>query len=142
MTDRPEYAKPLPTPTKEDAPFWEAMAEHQFLLPRCRECGHVWFPPYLNCQQCLSLDREWFEASGRGRISGFTVIDHPYLPSFLEDLPYTVVLVQLAEGPMMYSNLVDTPHESVQVGMDVELVFDDVAESVTLPKFRIPVGTG
>ena len=59
------YVKPLPELTHEDRPFWEAAREHRFILPRCRDCGHIWFPPYSSCQKCLSFDREWIEASGR-----------------------------------------------------------------------------
>src|SRR5262245_26490854 len=97
-----DYAKPLPVPTKEDRPFWEALAEHRFILPRCKDCGHVWFPPYLNCQRCLSSDREWITATGRGVVDAVTVFEKPYLAGFVKDLPYNVCLIKLEEGPRMY----------------------------------------
>src|SRR5262245_39204876 len=117
------YDKPVPIPTKEDRPFWEAAKRHEFVLPRCRQCGHVWFPPYLNCQRCLSLDREFFVASGRGTVDGFTVFDKAYIPSFAADVPYNVALVLLEEGPRMYSNIVGIPNDDIVAGMAVEVVF-------------------
>lgn len=130
------YDGPLPDVTREDRPFWEAAREHRFILPRCRECGHVWFPPYLSCTQCMSLDREWIEASGRGTVWGYTIMEHPYVPGFREELPYNVVLVELEEGPMVYSNLVGVPNDEVRPDIPVEAIFDDVSDEFTLIRFR------
>jgi len=130
------YDKPLPTMTKEDRPFWEAAKQHKFMLPRCTECSHVWFPPYLNCQRCLSFEREWFEASGLGTVFGRIEMLQPYIPAFRDELPYNVVLVQLDEGPKMYSNLIDIKNEDIEVGMPVKVIFEDVTEEFSLPKFR------
>ncbi|MCE2390507.1 MAG: OB-fold domain-containing protein [Proteobacteria bacterium] len=130
------YDKPLPVPTREDRPFWEAAREHRFVLPRCRECGHVWFPPYESCQRCLSFEREWFEASERGVVWGYTLMQQPYVPGYRDELPYNVVLVELEEGPMVYSNLVGVPDDEIRPGLAVEAVFEDVTEEFTLIRFR------
>jgi len=130
------YVKPLPEVTKEDRPFWEAAREHRFVLPRCRDCGHVWFPPYLSCQKCLSFDREWIEASGRGTIWGYTIMRQPYVPGYADEMPYNVVLVQLEEGPLVYSNLVGVPDEEIRPEIPVEAFFDDVTDDFTLLRFR------
>jgi len=45
-------------------------------------------------------------------------------------------LANLEEGTRMLSNLVDCPTADVVIGMPVEVVFEDVAPDVTLPKFR------
>lgn len=129
-------AKPLPAPNREDRPFWEAAREHRFVLPRCRDCGHVFFPPYASCQRCLSFDREWFEASGRGVVWGYTIIRQPVIPAFEADLPYNVVLVQLDEGPFLYSNLVGIPDDEIRPDLPVEVCFDDVSDDFTLIRFR------
>jgi len=50
--------------------------------------------------------------------------------------PYNVVVVQLAEGPFMVSNLIDCPAEGIRIGMPVQVIFDDVTDTVSLPKFR------
>ena len=130
------YDKPLPKPTKEDKPFWDACRQHKFMLPKCRRCGHIWFPPYLNCQSCLSYDREWIEASGKGTVFGVIEMAQPYIPAFQKDLPYNVVLIKLQEGPNMYSNVVGIPTNEITVGMPVEVFFDDANEQFALPKFK------
>ncbi len=136
MSNGNGYSKPLPTVTAEDREFWAAARRHRFVLPRCRACGHVWFPPYASCPRCLAFDREWTQASGRGTVWGFTLMRQPYIPSFGSELPYNVVLVELEEGPMVYSNLVDTDHADVACGLTVEAVFEDVTAEITLIKFR------
>ena len=131
-----QYKKPLPKVTKEDKPFWDACKQHKFMLPRCTKCGHMWFPPYGNCNKCLSFEREFVEVSGRGTVWGVIEMNQPYILAFQKDLPYVVVLIQLEEGPFMYSNIVGVPNDQVKVGMSVEVVFDDVTPEFTLPKFK------
>jgi len=44
--------------------------------------------------------------------------------------------VELKEGMRLVSNLVDIKPEEICIGMPVEVVFDDISESLILPKFR------
>jgi hypothetical protein len=44
--------------------------------------------------------------------------------------------VETKEGVKMMTNIVDCDPKDVHIGMDVEVVFDDVTPEVTLPKFR------
>ena len=57
-------------------------------------------------------------------------------PGFADNLPFVLAIVELEEGPRMMTNIVDCDPESVTIGMDVTVTFDDITEEVTLPKFR------
>ena len=46
------------------------------------------------------------------------------------------VIVQLAEGPHLTSNLVDVAVDDIEIGMPVEVVLVAVSDEVTLPLFR------
>jgi hypothetical protein len=59
-----------------------------------------------------------------------------YDPSFKEDLPYVVALVKLEEGPHLLTNIVGCDPQALSCEMAVEVVWDDVTEAVSLPKFR------
>ena len=59
-----------------------------------------------------------------------------YDPAFLGDLPYVVALVALEEGPHLLTNLVGCVPGDVACDMPVEVIWDDVAPGVSLPKFR------
>ena len=53
--------------------------------------------------------------------------------------PYVVALIEMEEGVKMMSNVVDVDPNEVFIGMDVQVVFNDVTDEVTLPKFK-PAG--
>jgi uncharacterized OB-fold protein len=130
------YAKPLPAPSPESRPFWEAARKHELRLQRCESCHAYWFPPSTVCQECLSEDWTWERVSGQGEVFSFVVMHRAYVPGFKPELPYNVALIALREGPHFLSNVVGCANEDIYVGMPVEVVFDDVTEEVTLPKFR------
>ena len=129
-------AKPLPQMTREMAPFWEAARRHQLIVQRCRACGAYRFPARDLCSRCLSREAEWAPVSGRGTVFSYAVMHQVYHPGFAAEVPYAVVVVELEEGARLVSNLVDGPPGEIEIGMPVEVVFEDVAPEVTLPKFR------
>lgn len=136
-----DYAKPLPELTDENRPFWEGCQAGQLRLQHCRACGHVRYPINRTCPQCLSDDFEWAAVSGRGMVFSYVVFHQAYHPGFKAEVPYNVALVQLEEGPRMYSNIVGTPNDQVRIGDEVEVAFDAVTPEITIPRFRLrPAG--
>ncbi len=131
-----EYNKPIPVPDHVTAKFWEAARQHKLLIQSCLECGARQYIPQPYCRSCLSENIEWTEASGRGKIYSYTVIYRPPSLIFQEDVPYTVALVELDEGVRMMSNIIEVKPEDVRAGMAVEVVFDDITSTISLPKFR------
>ena len=128
-----EYRKPLPRIGADSAPFWAATREGRLRLPFCEACGRPHLPPGPICPFCLSDAIAWRDASGRGRITTFTVVHKAWFPSFAADLPYNVVQVELEEGPRLTANLLGA---APAIGMAVETVFDAVTPEVTLPRFK------
>jgi uncharacterized OB-fold protein len=47
-----------------------------------------------------------------------------------------VALVELDEGPRLLTNIVKITPESVACDMPVKVTFDDVTETVVVPKFE------
>jgi uncharacterized OB-fold protein len=129
----------LPRPVLEidTAPYWEACRRHELRMQRCLNCGTHRFPPRALCFQCGSFETEWALMSGRGKVYSWVVPHHPVHPAAVSMVPYAVVLVQLVEGPRMPSHLVDVPWQEIKADMPVELVWEDVDEELTLPKFRL-----
>ncbi|MBE0415430.1 MAG: Zn-ribbon domain-containing OB-fold protein [Dehalococcoidia bacterium] len=131
-----QYIKPLPQITAETREFWEGCKRHELLIQRCKDCGVYRHYPRLMCPKCGSWNVEWVKVGGRGKVYTWTVAVQPFHPGFFEDVPYAVVIVELEEGVRMVSNIVDCAPEEIYIGMPVEVVFDDVTEEVTLPRFR------
>ena len=137
MPDTPAYAKPLPRLTDENRPFWDGMREGRLRMQQCDACGHVRFPISHVCPDCLSYEFQWHNLSGRGEVFAYIVYHQLYNKAFAADLPYTVALVQLEEGPRMYSNIIGCSNDDVKVGDKVTVAFDPVTPEVTLPRFRL-----
>ncbi len=129
------YTKPVPAITPEMQPFFAAAKRHELVVQRCTHCGTHRFPAREICSNCLSRAAAWVKVSGKGEVFSYNVMHQVYHPGFAAEVPYAVVVVKLAEGAKMNSNLVDvTPHE-IKIGMPVSVVFEDISDEVTLPKF-------
>ena len=129
------YSKPVPAITAEMRPFFEAAARNELRIQRCTACGTHRFPARAICSECLSLESEWVPVSGRGEIFSFNVMHQVYHPGFAGEVPYAVVVVKLAEGAKMVSNLVGVSPQDIRIGMPVRVVFERITDEVTLPKF-------
>jgi uncharacterized OB-fold protein len=127
--------KPTPRPSPETIPYWEAAKQHRFEIPRCNACGKFWFPPSQACPHCLAADFVFVPVSGRGKVFSFVTFHRVYHPAFATEVPYVVALVELEEGPRLLTNIVGVKHEDVVCEMPVKVVFDDVADGVSVPKF-------
>ena len=132
-----EYQKPIPVASVESKPYWEGVRRHRLLIPSCGDCGHRWFPPSLLCPNCNSAHTAWTEASGRGKVFSYVVFHRVYHRGFATEVPYVVALIELEEGPRMISNIVGTPPDAIACEMPVRVVFEDVAEDVTIPQFVV-----
>lgn len=131
-----DVQKPVPRPAPESGPYWQAAREHRLEIPRCKACETFYFPPARTCPRCMSADVGFAPVSGRGKVFSFVVYDRVYHPAFEAEVPYVVALIELLEGPRLISNVVGIPPEEVRCEMPVTVVFDDVAEGVSIPKFR------
>jgi uncharacterized OB-fold protein len=130
------YTKPLPRLDDANAPFWEAAKAHELKLQKCEGCATLRFPATRYCAACGSAESGWETVSGRGTISSWCRFHQVYFEGFKDDVPYTVVVVTLEEGPRLFSNLVDAPEGEIELGLPVEVHFDDVTPEVTLVKFK------
>jgi uncharacterized OB-fold protein len=134
MTDH--SGKIMPHPTPETRPYWDACRKGELVVQRCKDCGAHQFYPRMMCTSCDSDSVEWTRASGRGRVSSYTVVRRPVSKAYAAETPYIVALIQLEEGPTLMSNIVGCDPGAVAVGMSVEVLFEQWTDEVTVPKFR------
>ena len=137
MKDEAANAKPLPAIDSLNRPFWENAKARRFVLQTCAHCSHVSYPPNPSCPKCLSTDLEWREASGKGVLKSWAVFHRADGKSFEPDLPYTVCLVRLEEGPLFVAKFAKGMKREPVVGAAVRVVFEQVTDEVTLPQFSL-----
>jgi uncharacterized protein len=93
----------------------------------CPHCDAKIFPPRDVCPYCGGEARNEYAFSGRGEVYSYTVLyDAP--AGYEANIPYTVALVKLAEGPMITAQLTDLGETPVQIGMPVEMVTRKIRE--------------
>jgi len=135
-TSEDAIRKPLPSPDGDTAPFWTGLQDGKLLLQHCSKCNHVQYYQQQLCRNCGSEELERKPASGGGTVHSFSVVYRAPGPAFKNDVPYAVLLVELAEGPRMISTYTGGPPEDVTFDMGVRLVLDKISDDVTLPRFR------
>jgi uncharacterized OB-fold protein len=82
----------------------EALKQDRLLGLKCRACGAIIVPPKMVCRSCNSNDLEVIELKGNGKIRTYTTVNVA-AEGREEEVPYTIVMVELAEGPWIMGNL-------------------------------------
>ena len=86
--------------------FNSALKKDKLLGLKCHDCGKFTCPPKMACQECGGTNLDIVELSGSGKVVTFTV---SYVASQGREteVPYTIVMVELDEGPWIMGNLTD-----------------------------------
>ena len=118
------------------APFWKGTKEGKLLIQACKKCGYLRWPPGPLCNECLSEESEWREVSPTGTLWSYAVYHRAMNPKFKDQIPYTVVLIELDDGPRMYGRLVKGAAK-VEVGAPVRAVFHEIEPGVSFVNWEI-----
>lgn len=128
----------FPDGDADTAEFWSGVARGELLVAHCQACGRDSFFPRVLCPHCHALGPTPRAASGRGVVYSYTVA-HRAAPAFAEHTPFTVGLIDLAEGPRIMAEIVDEDG-SLRIGDEVALRFRGSAGEPELFCFE-PVNT-
>lgn len=135
--------RPRPVINRDNAGFWDGVAEHRLLIQRCTRCATLRFPWLPGCNACAGQEWDTVEASGEGTVFSHVVMHHPSFPAFDPSGgggPYAVALVELAEGVRIVGNVTGVPYDKVRVGLPVRLEFLRTDPDLELPVFRASEG--
>jgi uncharacterized OB-fold protein len=134
--------RPSPEPTELTEPFWAGGLSGELRLQQCADCGHIRYPISAICPRCLSQESAWTAMSGRGTVQSYIVFERAYHEAWAGQVPYVVALIELAEGPVLISNVVGVEPAAVRVGQPVTVVFDCRSATAALPQFTPLAGKG
>jgi uncharacterized OB-fold protein len=132
--------RPMPKVNPVNQAFWAACNEGVLKVQRCDNegCRKYVFYPRVCCPYCGCNSLTWSEVSGQGKVITFTEVYRPQHESFRSEVPIWFVAVQLVEGPLLYSRLVNPPPQTANiVGCPVRLEFSSAIEGQRLPYFRL-----
>lgn len=100
-------------------PFKEynlSLKKNKLLGLKCNTCGNITCPPKMTCQECASTDLDVVQLKGRGIIKTFTTSNVAAEGRECE-APYTIVMVELEEGPWIMGNLIDINPRKIGMGI-------------------------
>lgn len=120
-------------------PYWDGVERGKLMLQYCSACGAYQHYARPLCAKCRAAEPEWREASGKGVLYSYSVVHRGPSPAFQSIAPYVTAIVELEEGPRMFTNIVDADPESLRVGEPVRVVFRAGPEGLRLPYFT-PAG--
>ncbi len=101
------------------AGYWEAAERGELALQRCQDCGAVQLYPRRRCVSCGAGRLDYVPASGDGTVYTFSTIYRNPPSDFIEELPYTLAIVILDEGPRLLTRIVGCDPEAVRCDLRV-----------------------
>ncbi len=115
-----QISRPVPEPSELSSPYWQGLERGELLLQACAHCGKLRHYPRLLCDACYQRGHVWQAAQGHGRIHSWTIAHHAFHPGFKAELPYTLVTVDLDEGPRALGRW---QGDALTIGMSVQAWF-------------------
>lgn len=130
-------ARLLPPISELSTPYWDAARREELVIQFCDRCQHRPFPPRTHCPSCGAGEMDWRPVAGTGVVHTFTIAHRPPHPVFADLCPLAIAIVELTEGPRMFSNIINCDPDDVHIGLAVAVRFEAVDDSdIRLPVFE------
>ena len=124
--------------------YWKILPQkYRLVAGKCKECGHLNFPPRPICKKCSKTDtQEDVELKGRGKVYTFTIIGRGAAPPEFAKMqkkcgPYAIAVVELEEGQKVNVQLTDCDPFEVKIGMPVTAVFRQIYEQESVIRYGL-----
>ncbi|MDF2117253.1 OB-fold domain-containing protein [Roseiarcaceae bacterium H3SJ34-1] len=127
-------------PSGSTRTYHDGLAAGRLMLQRCSACGRCRVPMAPVCPYCDGEAADWIAASGRGQVVSFVRYARAHLPEFEAIVPYTVLCVQLAEGPRMFGRLAGS--DTAWIGQGVAVIIEQWVDGGRAPAFVSSGGAG
>ena len=136
--------KPVPEIDPESEAYWTAANDGELVVQQCEDCGERQLYPRTVCRHCWSRDLSFEQAEGTGVVYSFAENHVPGHPTYDDETPYVVALVELDlpdENPSsrpvrLTTHVVDCSLEDIEIGLPVTVAFRQISED---PEVHLPV---
>ena len=104
------------------ARHWRTQQQRYALVGEvCERCECRIFPPRDICPECEAPAKTPHTFSGLGEVYSYSTV-HDAPEGYEDNIPYTVALIKLEEGPLVTAQLADVEPQEISIGMPVEMV--------------------
>lgn len=94
---------------------------------KCKQCGHISFPPRLVCTKCRSKSFETVQLSREGKILTFAII-RVGPDKFSKETPYVVAIIELNDGVRLTAQVADCDVNKVEIDSKIKMVFRKIQD--------------
>lgn len=129
-------------PSPETTGFWQGIGRGELLLKWCGACARHYHPRRIICPQCASTELGWKPASGAGKVYSFSEVHRAPTKEFAKSAPYTVGLIETAEGVHYFCRIVPEGGARIVVDAPARLEFRVLENGYRLPVFVVCGGGG
>ncbi|MBL8349691.1 MAG: Zn-ribbon domain-containing OB-fold protein [Burkholderiaceae bacterium] len=117
--------------------YWDGLQAGQLRVQRCAACGRLRHYPRPLCPACHSFEVEWVALAGHGTVHSWTRPHQSALPGFAEQVPFTLVTVDMAEGVRVLGRLDDADPSALRPGAAVTMTIAPAPSGQLQPVFRL-----
>ena len=110
--------------------YIDYLSEEKLMGSKCKDCGASYVPVRKLCTKCNSINMEWSEMSGKGKIAAFTsiTVGTPFFvdKGYDRTKPYCFSVIKLDEGPMISGQLIgvdESKPDTINIGLPVKATF-------------------
>lgn len=115
-----------PAESPDNKEYWEGARAGKLILAKCKDTGTLFHYPRHVSPFTLSNNVEFVEAKGTGTIYSWSVARGKE--------PFCVAYVQLDEGPIILTNIVECDLDALSCGQKVRVTFKET-EGAPVPMF-------
>jgi uncharacterized OB-fold protein len=115
--------------------WWAGIRDGRLTIQGCQSCGSTQLYPRRRCVTCASDDLKFLPISGYGTLYTFSTIYQNPPSDFVDQLPYTLGIVVLDEGPRLLTRVIGSEPESLRCEMRMRCVVTRIGQN-ELPTFE------
>jgi len=107
-------------------PFYENLKQGRFTTTKCKDCGHVAYPPRVICPVCYSENLEYVDLPKKGKIIVFTEEVKGVPLGYESPLIHAIIDLGVDGFRRVISRIVNCPAGKLKRGDEVQLCVFEV----------------
>mgnify|MGYP005984275573 CR=1 FL=1 len=132
MSTRTGRPFPQETPA-EFAGHIEGLLRGEFVVPRCRPCDAVQWPPRTVCGRCAGTEFEQVALGElRGEVTTWTIVRRAFHPWFADRVPYGVAVVSTTAGLRLTGWYAGPEVDTLRAGLPVQGSVESLGDAPAL----------
>jgi uncharacterized OB-fold protein len=101
--------------------YWEGLKEGNVYATKCKKCNQIYYPPQVDCPNCLISNMDWIQLSD-GKLETFTQVYLKPQGFSQHENDYIIAIAKTVEGAKIMGWLEEKDIRIAKVGMPVKVL--------------------